>query len=47
MHTLSTLILVDCPRIKTEEAVLGISKMEYLTYLNLCTSELIQTETNG
>lgn len=47
MHSLSTLILVDCPRIKSEEAALGLSKMSYLTYLNICKFYMIQTGING
>jgi len=37
MSNLTTLILVECTRIKTNEAVNGLKKMKYLTYLNICT----------
>lgn len=36
MASLTTLILVDCPRVRPTEAAAGISKMRYLNYLNLC-----------
>ena len=47
MQNLSTLILVECSRIKSQEAILGLPKMQYLTYLNLCNMLIIQTEMSG
>lgn len=47
MHNLSTLILVECSRVKAHEAALGLSKMRYLTYLNLCIFMIIKMEING
>ena len=41
MQNLSTLILVECSRIKSQEAILGLPKMQYLTYLNLCNMLII------
>ena len=40
MASLTTLILVDCPRIRAAEAAVGISKMRYLNYLNLCKHQM-------
>jgi len=42
MQNLSTLILENCSRIKAHEATLGLPKMKYLTYLNLCNSFVIR-----
>jgi hypothetical protein len=36
MTNLTTLVLVECCRIKPNDMLAGLGKMRYLTYLNLC-----------
>jgi hypothetical protein len=47
MSHLTTLVLVECSKIRSKEAMAGLSKMRYLTYLNLCNRALMQTATSG
>lgn len=47
MHNLSSLILVDCERVKVEEVINGLPKMNYLTYLNICIIVAMKMEITG
>ena len=47
MHELTTLILSECNQIRAAEAVEGLRKMKYLSYLNLCKCVPRQMATSG
>ena len=47
MTNLTTLVLAECVKIRPNEAMAGLGKMRYLTYLNLCNFMIIQMATSG
>lgn len=47
MTNLTTLVLAECAKIRPSEAMAGLGKMRYLTYLNLCNYMIIKMGISG